>query len=207
MNSRRQSGVVLPIVLVLLVVLTSLVLSQIRRGTVDQALSTNSRQYTLVESTAQSVLRWCESRALKGAASGLPDDWVRLVTNPGIAGDPGAWRDPNNWTNFGNTMTPEVLALFQNVNDSSGQAVASAQCLFEDASKTLRPPVNRGSRSLEGVSTGTGGGTGQLCPNTPIPNRCKLRITVRVQPSYVATDCNTVPRGCLYLQSEIRFSI
>jgi Tfp pilus assembly protein PilX len=53
---------VLPIVLVILVVLTGLVVTQIRRSTVDERLAANAREYSLMDNAAQTVLRWCELR-------------------------------------------------------------------------------------------------------------------------------------------------
>ena len=56
----RQSGIVLPVVLVVLVVVTTLVLTQVRRGTVDERLAGNWSRSISGETGAESTLRWCE---------------------------------------------------------------------------------------------------------------------------------------------------
>ncbi len=57
----RMMGVVLPVVLVVLTVLTGLVVTQIRRGAVDERLAANTRESVQLDSSVQTVLRWCEA--------------------------------------------------------------------------------------------------------------------------------------------------
>ena len=56
-------GVVLPVVLVVLTVLTGLVVTQVRRGALDERLAGNTRRVNL-DGAAQTVLRWCEARVI-----------------------------------------------------------------------------------------------------------------------------------------------
>ncbi len=58
---RGQAGVVLPVVLVMLLVFTTLVLTQVRRGTVDERLAGNTSRVIAGDTMAQSVLRYCEA--------------------------------------------------------------------------------------------------------------------------------------------------
>ena len=55
-------GVVLPVVLVVLTVLTGLVVTQIRRNAVDERLAANTRETVQLDNAVQTVLRWCEAR-------------------------------------------------------------------------------------------------------------------------------------------------
>ena len=58
----RMIGVVLPVVLVVLTVLTGLIVTQIRRGAMDERLAGNTRETVNLDGAAQTVLRWCEAR-------------------------------------------------------------------------------------------------------------------------------------------------
>ena len=59
---RRMIGVVLPVVLVVLTVLTGLIVAQVRRGAIDERLAANATETVMLDSAAQTVLRWCEAR-------------------------------------------------------------------------------------------------------------------------------------------------
>ena len=60
--AQRMMGVVLPVVLVVLTVLTGLVVTQIRRSAVDERLAANTRESVQLDNSVQTVLRWCEAR-------------------------------------------------------------------------------------------------------------------------------------------------
>jgi hypothetical protein len=51
-----QKGVVLPVVLVILVILTALVVTQVRRTTIDQRMAVNAQESVALESAAKAVL-------------------------------------------------------------------------------------------------------------------------------------------------------
>jgi len=61
-TSAKQRGVVLPIVLVVMMVVTMLVVTQVRRGTVDERLAANWGRAVSGQTTAESLLRYCEAR-------------------------------------------------------------------------------------------------------------------------------------------------
>lgn len=60
-------GVVLPIVLVVLMVVTMLVITQVRRGTVDERLAGNWSRATSGQAAAESLLRYCEAEVFSTA--------------------------------------------------------------------------------------------------------------------------------------------
>ncbi|CAN5420385.1 hypothetical protein BH10PSE17_BH10PSE17_13750 [soil metagenome] len=218
--TRRERGVVLPIVLVLLVILTSLVLAQIRRGTIDQQLSTNSRAYTLTETSAQSALRWCEAKVMRGpVTTGGTKHWVNWVKPDGVTAE---WTKVGNWVQAnGATGYAEFMSANTNgtVPGADFPGVDTAQCIIEDASAELEGDGGARSRvqtdeSLEppSVLAGTAGsGLAKpefTCPLSKTPHFCKVRVTVRVRPLYSPFgSCDDNRRGCLYVQSELRFSI
>ncbi len=59
-SSSIQRGVILPIVLVVMMVVTTLVLTQVKRGTVDERLAGNWTRLVSGETAAESLLRLCE---------------------------------------------------------------------------------------------------------------------------------------------------
>ena len=86
-------GVVLPVVLVVLTVLTGLVVTQIRRNTVDERLAANTRERIQLDSAVQTVLRWCEAvvtvcpaeRSYRAfGAPNQPPAWDRNLMRTGI---------------------------------------------------------------------------------------------------------------------------
>jgi len=93
-------GFVLPVVLVVLVVMTTVVLFNIRRGAVDERLATNVRQFVTMETAATYALRYSEimltvSPPGRAALPGLPDP-PNVVAAPPSNGPP-AWRQWANW--------------------------------------------------------------------------------------------------------------
>lgn len=180
--ARRERGFVLAVVLVLLVTLTVVVAAQVRRATVGQMLTTNSSEYLLAETAAQSVLRYCEAAMMRSI--GQPDS-VR-VTTPGSRGaDPPAWRVADKWAASGVRFGEGAVAF---------PGVVDYACLFEDATADLVPSLLANDVNPES------GGVVPVCDVQPgiSPRLCKYRITARV----------TLERGRqLHLQSEIRFAI
>lgn len=211
-RSTRQRGIVLPVVLVLLVVLTSLVLMQIRRGTLDQQLSINSRGYTLTETAAQSVLRWCEARAI-AVTRNTALTKVPTVDAP-IASDAAAWTVVSNWTTEAPYYVSVANVAFPGVaTDTTSDGSTGANCLFEDASQELEPPATQVTTSPEsagiglgavlGTATGTNPSANPQPCNTSYTHFCKYRVTVRIRPVGVV-NCTATPRRCLFMQSELR---
>ena len=119
-------GVGLPIVLVILTVLTGLVVTQVRRGTVDERLAANARETVMLDDAAQTVLRWCEARIISA-----PRDTVTVVAPSGTTP---AWRDAANW-NDANSLNFTGATTLAGVN-------ANPSCLIEDATCELAPPIS-----------------------------------------------------------------
>jgi Tfp pilus assembly protein PilX len=144
-------GVVLPVVLVILTVLTALVVMQVRRATVDERLAGYTREAITLDTATQTVLRWCEWRITTA-----PFETKTVVTVAGKA----AWLDSNNWKddeslNFTGVNLPGVTG--------------SPACVIEDATCELSPPIS------------TDGKKGSACNTGLDDRWRKFRITARVQ--------------------------
>lgn len=180
--ARRQRGFVLAVAMVLLLSLTLIVATQVRRAGAGQMISTNSGDYVLAEAAAQSVLRFCEAAVMQSV--GMADS-VR-VTTPGVRNvDPAAWRTPAKWT---------ASAVDFGASGVAFPGVQSYQCLFEDATGDLVPSMLANDVNRESVAAIT------VCEVLPgvNPRLCKYRVTARV----------VLDRGrWLHLQSELRFAI
>jgi hypothetical protein len=167
-------GVVLPIVLVVLTVLTGLVVTQVRRSALDERLAANTRETVQLDSAAQSVLRWCEARMTL-----RPFETVTVAPSSALTAP--AWRQANNWLDANSLnftgITSELLGV--NVNDAS--------CVIEDATCELTPPISDTGQRL----TGCGGID---------PRWRKFRITARV--STPAADLGG--NRFMFAQSELR---
>ncbi len=174
----EQRGFVLIVVLMLLVSLSLIVTAQIRHATGGQMITSNSSQYALAETAAQTVLRYCESQFM--VSPNL------RVTTPGVRGtDTAAWRDPAKW--LASETRPVTGVNFPGVQDFS--------CLIEDATSELIPSslgndVNPESVTVAPLCAGGGGIS---------PTMCKYRVTARVVLAPGQRQMN--------LQSEIRFGI
>lgn len=171
----RMIGVVLPIVLVILTVLTGLVVTQVRRNALDERMAGNARETVQLDSAVQSVLRWCEARMTLN-----PFETVTVV--PGTAATSPAWRQANNWLDANSLdfsgVTDELLGI----------TVANAGCVIEDATCELAPPISPTGQ----VTTGCNGID---------PRWRKFRITARV--STPAADMAGGNRF-MFAQSELR---
>lgn len=171
----RMIGVVLPIVLVILTVLTGLVVTQVRRNTVDERMAGNARETVQLDSAVQSVLRWCEARVTLN-----PNETVTVV--PGTSATPPAWRQATNWLDANSLdfsgVTTELLGI----------TVADAGCVIEEATCELTPPISETGQ----VTTGCNGID---------PRWRKFRITARV--STPAADMVGGARF-MFAQSELR---
>jgi hypothetical protein len=144
-------GVVLPVVLVILTVLTGLVVTQVRRGTTDERLAANARESVQLDGAAQTVLRICEESVVR-----TPFNIVNVVgnaTTPAwhIAGN---WADASSFNVTGMTLVPGM----------SGDPA----CVIEDATSELQ--LHFGRRGI-----GEAGGV------TIDPRWRKYRITARIR--------------------------
>jgi hypothetical protein len=122
---RRMIGVVLPVVLVILTVLTGLVVTQVKRGTTDERLAANARETVMLDNAVQTTLRWCEWRVI--------DRPFNTVTTAGTATIP-AWRLAANW-NDANSLNFTGSGLLPGIN-------GDPTCVVEDATCELQPPIS-----------------------------------------------------------------
>ena len=130
---RFAAGVVLPIVLVILTVLTGLVVTQIRRSTVDERLAANTRETVVLDSAVQTALRWCEARVIAA-----PNDTVTIAVNIDAPGVPP-------WTPTNATWSQRrALAEFHRIQFTATHLPPSPDpvCIIEDATCELIPPIS-----------------------------------------------------------------
>ena len=132
----RQHGLVLPVVLLLLVLITMVVATQLRRGIVDERLAGSLRTYSVADSAVQTVLRWCELRV--NAAPNETNFILAPVRSPGALPP---WRDPANW-DVANNRTFRF----------TGVAVTGASdfaCLIERADDELASSISDTGFSID----------------------------------------------------------
>jgi len=128
---QRQRGVVLPIVLVVLMVMTTLVITHVRRGIVDERLASNWSNSISSQTATESVLRLCELRVLTVERH--------------------AWDTPLPSTQFNQSLIPAWRSnVLANLKKTVPQAdlpngVSSAECIIENATEELTPDVNLAS--------------------------------------------------------------
>ena len=122
---RRGSGLVLPVVLVVLTILTGLVITQMKRTATDERLAANVRETVMLDNAVQTTLRWCEWHVI---------DRPRGTVN--VAGTPAtpAWRIATNWSDSTSLNFPGTLL----VPGMSGDPT----CVIEDATCELQPPIS-----------------------------------------------------------------
>jgi Tfp pilus assembly protein PilX len=129
-----QRGIVLPLVLIMMVILTSLILTQIRRSTIDRQLAVNSRAYSLADSAVQTVLRKCEAYLLTAG------DAPTLAT-----GNP-AWSNAAQWTANRLDLESDSRVAYPGVQTYG--------CLYENASAEMAPSSTMSSLSAEQADDG-----------------------------------------------------
>lgn len=174
-----MNGVVLPVVLVVLTVLTGLVVTQIRRAALDERLAGNTRESVQLDSAVQTVLRWCEARVIAA-----PLDTVVIQPNTSTAAAP-VWRALVNWTTDTNSLNFTGANLLPGIN-------ANPSCVIEDATCELTPPVS--GRPMSGC-------------NGIDPRWRKFRITAQVStpaPDMVTGFLGVAGNRFVFAQSEIR---
>ncbi|MGZ9074467.1 MAG: pilus assembly PilX family protein [Burkholderiaceae bacterium] len=172
----------MPIVLVILTVLTGLVVTQIRRSTVDERLAANTRETVVLDNAVQTALRWCEARVIAA-----PNDTVTIPVNVTAPGVPP-------WTPTSATWNNDALSLnFVGSNLLPGSPT-DPTCIIEDATCELLPPIS---------PTGQNGGG---CNG--IDDRWKkYRITARVQSNAADLVGALNATRSMFAQSELRLYI
>jgi len=149
---RTQRGVVLPIVLVVLMVMTAVILTQVRRGAVDEKLAGNWSRTMSRQAATESMVRYCEAFILR---KDEVRKWRGVVKSENYPNTP-AWAS--------NLPASDVVTFQQ---DLLPPGATSAVCVIEDATSELG-----GTRYAQGPNPGTDG------PNDPY--LWKFRFTVLV---------------------------
>jgi Tfp pilus assembly protein PilX len=123
-TQRAQRGVILPIVLVMLMIVTTLVLTQVKRGTVDERLAGNWSRLVSGETASESLLRLCEHVVINVEYK-FADHWTPSTTYVNTP----AWKTPFN------QLDPTKIKVF---TDSLPQDATSGYCIIENATSELR---------------------------------------------------------------------
>jgi Tfp pilus assembly protein PilX len=128
-------GFVLPVVLVMLVLMTSVVLYLVRRGAIDERMAANMRGTTTLESAVAYTLRYCETMVWQAPPGVAPPSGALWNPPPTVTPEPGttAWRVDANWAGG----TARAISLPQEVLGANMPDVTRAQCLIEDATAEL----------------------------------------------------------------------
>jgi Tfp pilus assembly protein PilX len=155
--ARSQKGVILPIVLVVMMVVTTLVLTQVKRGTVDERLAGNWSRLVSGETAAESLLRLCEHVVLNVER----DRWDNQYLSTYFQNTP-AWKtplaqlDPAKYKTF----TANVLPA----------GASGGTCIIENATSELNAIMDQGSDTEHSGTAGSGMN----------PNLRKYRFTTAV---------------------------
>lgn len=133
--AQRQTGSVLPVALILLIVLTFAGLSSARRANTHELVAHNLRVNEVAQQSAEAGLRHCEAvvmDAVDNAGLGYPNEVARLgtvvINDPGSAG--ALWKQPQHW----NAASPHrILApmVFDANTRQEAQGVPPPQCVAE----------------------------------------------------------------------------
>jgi Tfp pilus assembly protein PilX len=125
--------------------------TQVRRSAIDERLAANATETVMLDSAAQTVLRWCEARIVSA-----PLDTA--VVAPGTTTP--AWRLAANWNTTANNLDFSGVSLMPGID-------ANPSCVIEDATCELAPPISPTGQ----ITTGCNGID---------PRWRKFRITARV---------------------------
>jgi Tfp pilus assembly protein PilX len=124
----RQRGVVLPLALVMLVMVTLIAVVALRGVTTEERISANLRSSSVAFEQSELALRYCEQIALVG---GAPLDAAR-IDSTSVTGL--AWRNPNNWsTTFAKLQQPPIAQYLD-----PARPVTAPACLIE----AVRAPLD-----------------------------------------------------------------
>lgn len=173
-----QRGVILPIVLVVMMVVTTLVITHVRRGIVDERLAANWSSSITNTTATESVLRMCELRVISVERHAwdtvLPSGQFKVTQTP-------AWRS---------SLTPNQLKTVPPADLPAG--ATAGVCIIENATEELAPDTNYG------------GGNEQNRGQSGIePNVRKYRFT-----AVLTYPDSTAFGGVTYRsQSEVRWMI
>jgi hypothetical protein len=128
----RQGGVVLPLALVMLVMVTLIAVVALRGVTTEERISANLRSSSIAFEQAELALRFCEGIAMLGGTP-LTDARIDSTSTTGLA-----WRTAANWVKTSNPklqLPPEAQYLDPN------RRVSQPACLIEATRAPLDPTV------------------------------------------------------------------
>lgn len=168
-------GVVLPIVLVVLMVVTMLVITQVRRGTVDERLAGNWNRAMSGQAAAESLLRYCEAAVF--AEEDRLRSWQTLAVKSENYTTIPAWNSP--------LTAADVIQI---AADLLPPQATGAVCVIEDADEELNMVMNQ-----QGNNEGLSGGREQ--------HLHKLRFTMSVTFADGTAFGSVIYRA----QSEVRY--
>jgi type IV pilus assembly protein PilX len=124
----RQHGIVLPLALVMLVMVTLIAVVAMRGVTSEERISANLRSSSVAFEQAELALRYCEQIALVG---GDPLTAAR-IDSTSVTGL--AWRDPSSWvTSFVKLQKPPATQYLD-----PARPVSQPACLIE----AVRAPLD-----------------------------------------------------------------
>jgi Tfp pilus assembly protein PilX len=158
----RQHGVVLPLALVMLVMVTLLAVVALRGVTSEERISANLRASSVAFEQSELALRYCENIALTGGPA-LDTARIDSTSTTGLA-----WRNPANWsTSFAQLQQPPAAQYLD-----PARPVTPPACLIEAVRAPFDPTVTS-TRIDNSAFTVTARGFGD--------NNAGFRATVQTQ--------------------------
>ena len=122
---QSQSGVVLILALILLVVISGVAVLSVRGAMSGEQVSNNIRVNTVATQASETALRYCENAVLAG---GAPVQLLPLGSTPGVP--PSRWATRSNWTTATVIIVPTAVL---DSADSAGRTTAKApMCMVEE---------------------------------------------------------------------------
>lgn len=140
---RMQRGVILPIVLVVMMVVTTLVITQVRRATVDERLAGNWSRLVSGETAAESMLRLCEHVVINVER----DRWDGKYQSTDFVNSP-AWQVP--------TAQLDPTKIKTLTQDILPPGATGGRCIIENATSELLAIENQGSDYDHSGTAGSG---------------------------------------------------
>lgn len=154
-----QNGIVLPLTLILLVILSILGIMAMRNATVGSQTMNGVRSYTMAEMAAEVGLRYCEEVVKEQAVPSVPPKYTteiaKIATVPVVSANDvttaAVWRLAANWgatganrivvnsaTAVGNKFKYPPQCMIQKITNSSGDAfLITARGIGNDAEYDL----------------------------------------------------------------------
>ncbi|MCS6944637.1 MAG: hypothetical protein RMK97_04370 [Sutterellaceae bacterium] len=119
----HEKGVVLPLALVMLVVITLMAVVALRGVTTEERISANIRAAAIAFEQAELALRHCEQIATGADPLQLAD---ARIDSTDVSGQ--AWRDPVSWT----AANPKLQRVPSALYSDPARVVSAPVCLLEE---------------------------------------------------------------------------